>query len=86
MAEPQSLPGRSRRPRPGRAMRKLVIWYRRTGPVITLVASAGTALNPWRARLGLTPDQAQPQSNRGWPSPWMAWAVTMPRAQFWKAA
>jgi len=58
MAEPQSLPGRSRRPRPGRAMRKLVIWYRRTGPVITLVASAGTALNPWRARLGLTPDQA----------------------------
>ena len=37
MAEPQSLPGRTRRPRPRRAIKRLVIWYRRTGPVIRLV-------------------------------------------------
>ena len=58
MAEPQSLPGRLRRPRPGRAVRRLVIWYRRTGPVIRLVNTAGTALTPLRSRLGRTPDQA----------------------------
>ncbi|MFS6819761.1 hypothetical protein AAF134_11980 [Synechococcus lacustris Tous-12m] len=45
MAEPNSLLGRSRRPRPRRAMRRLVIWYRRTGPVISLVGSAGTVLS-----------------------------------------
>ena len=56
MAEPQSLPGRVRRPRPRRAVRRLVIWYRRTGPVIRLVNTAGTALTPLRSRLGRTPD------------------------------
>jgi glycerol-3-phosphate acyltransferase PlsX len=56
MAEPQSLPGRVRRPRPRRAMRRLVIWYRRTGPVIRFVNSAGSALTPLRERLGRTPD------------------------------
>ena len=56
MAEPQSLPGRVRRPRPRRAVRRLVIWYRRTGPVIRLVNTAGTALTPLRSRPGRTPD------------------------------
>ena len=56
MAEPHSLPGRARRPRPRRAMRRLVIWYRRTGPVIRLVNTAGSALHPLRNRLGLTPE------------------------------
>ena len=56
MAEPQSLPGRVRRPRPRRAVRRLVIWYRRTGPVIRFVNSAGSALTPLRERLGRTPD------------------------------
>jgi glycerol-3-phosphate acyltransferase PlsX len=37
-------------------MKRLVIWYRRTGPVIRLVGTAGTALTPIRARLGLTPE------------------------------
>ena len=48
MAEPQSLPGRTRRPRPRRAIKRLVIWYRRTGPVIRLVNTAGSALSPLR--------------------------------------
>ena len=46
MAEPQSLPGRIRRPRPRRAMRRLVIWYRRTGPVISLVGRFGIGFGP----------------------------------------
>ena len=52
MAEPQSLPGRTRRPRPRRAIKRLVIWYRRTGPVIRLVNTANSALGP--LRLGQT--------------------------------
>ena len=52
MAEPQSLPGRTRRPRPRRAIKRLVIWYRRTGPVIRLVSTANSALGP--LRLGQT--------------------------------
>ena len=52
MAEPQSLPGRTRRPRPRRASKRLVIWYRRTGPVIRLVNTANSALGP--LRLGQT--------------------------------
>ena len=46
MAEHQSLPGRIRRPRPRRAMRRLVIWYRRTGPVISLVGRFGIGFGP----------------------------------------
>ena len=52
MAEPQSLPGRTRRPRPRRAIKRLVIWYRRTGPVIRLVNTANSALGPLRLGQG----------------------------------
>jgi glycerol-3-phosphate acyltransferase PlsX len=62
MAEPNSLLGRSRRPRPRRAMRRLVIWYRRTGPVISLVGSAGTVLS---GRFGFGFNSAASNGPRG---------------------
>ena len=69
MAEPQSLPGRTRRPRPRRAIKRLVIWYRRTGPVIRLVNTANSALGP--LRLG----QTRPGGTRAVKGPRLSIAV-----------
>ena len=69
MAEPQSLPGRTRRPRPRRAIKRLVIWYRRTGPVIRLVNTANSALGP--LRLG----QTRPSGNSAAKGPRLCIAV-----------
>ena len=85
MAEHQSLPGRIRRPRPRRAMRRLVIWYRRTGPVINLVGRFGIGFGP-----GFNPG-FNPFVNARPPGPRIAIAVDgmgaiSPLAQSLKAA
>ena len=65
MAEPQSPPGRIRRTKPRRAVRRLMIWYRRSGPVIRLVNTAGSALTPLRNRIGSSESAAGGSASKG---------------------